>query len=55
MYSNDKHTTYNGEKRTIKYVYLSALIDMLLVQPIDTSAQSLPSPNQLKGRVIIKV
>jgi phosphatidylinositol phospholipase C gamma-1 len=28
--------------------------DMLLVQPIDTSAQSLPSPNQLKGRVIIK-
>ncbi|CAI8032851.1 1-phosphatidylinositol 4,5-bisphosphate phosphodiesterase gamma-1, partial [Geodia barretti] len=28
--------------------------DMLLVQPIDTSAQSLPSPNQLKKRVIIK-
>ena len=28
---------------------------MLLVQPIDTSAQSLPSPNQLKKRVIIKV
>jgi phosphatidylinositol phospholipase C gamma-1 len=28
--------------------------DMLLLQPVDTNAQTLPSPNQLKRRVIIK-
>lgn len=30
-------------------------VDMLLVQPVDSNAQNLPSPNQLKRRIIIKV
>jgi Phosphatidylinositol-specific phospholipase C, X domain len=29
--------------------------DMLLTDPIDTNANALPSPNQLKRKIIIKV
>ena len=37
------------------FTSLFSLPDMLLLQPVDAGATSLPTPNQLKKKIIIKV